>query len=188
MDMLSHYSKCHDKVFSRDHPVPCDNEHKPGGLWLSDDSDYGWFDFVSERLQSGSSDWADGNELLRFRYDFILNPGQVNRILVLRTPEDMRKFTSKYREAYPRLCVVDGELGFGVHIEWSRVKANFKGILITPYQAGLSHRKGDLDYHWYRFDCASGCFWDISCLTMVRGAPSRALVGETRSLTTLWRK
>lgn len=64
MKMLSHYSKEPIEVFSnalhRD-----DNEHKPGGLWLSDESDYGWSAFVLAQLQSGSSDWADGNELLR---------------------------------------------------------------------------------------------------------------------------
>ena len=40
-EVLFHYSKEADKVFSTDY-CPGDNDHKPGGLWLSDDSDYGW--------------------------------------------------------------------------------------------------------------------------------------------------
>ena len=170
--MLSHYSPVRDKIFSHLFPAPADNEHKPGGLWLSDDTDYGWLAFVSEQLRRGSSDWADGEELIRWKYDFIIDPGDVGRILVLTTHEDFISFTSNYREASPRGCVVDGRAGYGVHIEWGRVKSDYKGILITPFQRDLSRR--DPEYHWYRFDCASGCFWDTTCLVQIREPLQRA--------------
>ena len=161
--MLTHYSRDPIQVFSnalhRD-----DNDHKPGGLWLSDESDYGWSAVVSAQLRLGTRGWEDGDELLRYRYDFSIDPKQLGRILLLRTPDDLRRFTSDYREASPRECVDDGKPGFGLHIEWHRVKSDYKGILITPYQPELSYRNGNPDFHWYRFDCASGCFWDITCL------------------------
>ena len=143
--MLSHYSKSSDKVFSPYHPVPSDNEHKPGGLWQSDDSGFGWYELVSYLVRRGRSDWADGNELLRHRYDFIIDPCQLEHVLVLKTPDDLRSFTSAYQEPSPRRCVVDGQPGFGLHNEWDRVKSDYKGILITPYQQELSHTKGNPD-------------------------------------------
>ena len=168
MRILSHYSKTPGKTFHPNYPTPLDNDHKPGGLWLSDDNEYGWSQFVRTLVRNGSSGWEDGNELLKHRYDFIIDPTQPNEILALSTPDDLRSFASTYGEASMRGCVVDGEPGYGRHIEWSRVKCDYKGVLITPYQPDLSHRNGDPEFHWYRFDCASGCFWDISCLQRVQ--------------------
>ena len=170
--MLSHYSKYPNKVFSPAHPAPPDNEHKPGGLWLSDESGYGWSAFVLDQFQSGSSDWADGKEMLRYRYDFVIDLSQLHQILLIETTGDRRRFTAAYREPSTRGCVVDGQPGLGLHIEWRRVKSDYKGVLITPYQPRLSHTIGNPEFHWYRFDCASGCFWDISCLMRVHRPPA----------------
>lgn len=170
--MLFHYSEEADKIFSRDYPTPPDNDHKPGGLWLTDDSDYGWCDFVLARLSDGSPCWADAGKELRYKYGFTIDPCLSDKVLKLKTPDDLRWFTSHYREAACRECVVDGEPGYGVHIDWERVKAHYKGILITPFHPNLAlaGKTGkDPFYHWYRFDCASGCFWDITCLTQVTG-------------------
>lgn len=165
--MLSHYSKYPNKVFWSGHPLPHDNEHKPGGLWLSDDTDFGWYALVSDLVRNGRSDWADGNDLLRYKYDFTIDPDQFHLVLILKTPDDLRSFTSHYQEPSSRGCVVDGKPECGLHIEWRRVKSDYKGILITPYQRELSHRSGIPEFHWYRFDCASGCFWDITCLRLL---------------------
>ena len=168
MSILSHYSKSPGKAFRSDYPTPLDNDHKPGGLWLSDDNEYGWCQLVRGLVRRGSSGWEDGNELLQHRYDFIIGPSQLNEILTLSTPDDLRSFASAYGEASQRGCVVNGEPGYGRHIESYRVKCDYKGVLITPYQRELSHRNGNPEFHWYRFDCASGCLWDISCLKLVR--------------------
>ncbi len=167
MNVLSHYSKRPGKVFSADFPTSSDNEHKPGGLWLSDDSVFGWYALVSKLVRRGASGWEDGTELLRYRYDFTIDPLQAEQILVLGTPDDLRNFVTTYGEGSLRDCVIDGKSDYGRHINWQRIKSEYKGILITPFQADLSHRKGDPEFHWYRFDCASGCFWDITCLTPV---------------------
>ena len=168
MSILSHYSRIPGRAFSLDYPTPPDNDHKPGGLWLSDDSEYGWRQLVRDLVRGGSSGWEDGNELLRHRYDFIINPSQLEQVLTLSTPDDLRCFVSAYGEASMRGCVVDEKSGYGRHIEWDHVKHDYKGILITPFQQELSHRNGNPEFHWYRFDCASGCFWDMSCLKHAR--------------------
>ena len=160
--MLSHYSKEVGKVFSLNYPTPPDNEHSPGGLWLSDDSDYGWYSFVMERWRNGDHGWGDGKEILQYKYDFEIDPLQFHHVLKLSTPDALQEFTSYYQESAPRDCVVDGSIGFGLHIDWGRVKTDYMGILITPFQRELN-RLGP-KFHWYRFDCASGCFWNIACL------------------------
>ncbi len=61
----------------------------------------------------------------------------------------------------------DGRTDLGIHIDWQRVKSDYKGILISLYQQELSYLNGAPMFHWYRFDCACGCFWDISRLIAV---------------------
>ena len=163
--MLFHYSEEADKIFRPDRTLPS-SDHKPGGLWLSDDSDYGWYALVLDQLRDGRPDWADADKGLRYKYGFEIDPCQSNQVLVLETPDDLRWFIGRYREATVRKCVVRDKPGCGLHIEWGRVKADYKGILITPFHRALSRK--DPFFHWYiGFDCASGCFWDITCLTQV---------------------
>ncbi len=167
MKILTHYGRKPNETFSLDYPLPRDNGHNPGGLWLSDDSHYGWAVFVQDRVLQGSAYWSKTKERWRYRYDFAINPVQSDCILVLATSAELQEFTSEYGEASSRECVSDGRTGYGLHIEWHRVKSHYKGILISPYQEELSYLHGDPRFHWYRFDCACGCFWDISCLVQV---------------------
>ena len=160
---LTHYSKDPIEHFAR-FPKTEDNEHSPSGLWLSDDSDYGWRAFLTDRLDSGSPEWADAPETWKFRTDFMLKPETLSSVLILETKQDLKDFTKAYGESEPRSCHVEGQPGFGIHINWHIVKRDCKGILITPYQPDLSHRSEVDPLHWYRFDCASGCLWDTSCL------------------------
>ena len=108
MRILSHYSKTPGKTFHRDYLTPLDNDHKPGGLWLSDDNKYGWSQLVRSLVRNASSGWEDGNELLQHRYDFIIDPTQTNEILALSTPDDLRSFASIYGEVSMRGCGCQG--------------------------------------------------------------------------------
>ena len=170
MRILTHYGRKPNETFSPDYPVPRDNGHNPGGLWLSDDSEYGWAAFVQDRVLQGSAYWVKIKDRWSYRYDFAIDPAQSDRIVVLATPVELQEFASEYGEASSKECVADGKTGYGIHIEWQRVKADYKGILISPYQSELSYLNGDPTFHWYRFDCACGCFWDISCLVPVAGS------------------
>ena len=162
---LHHYSKALVARFANSLNPPA-NEHKPGGLWVSEESANGWRAFLLAQLRRGSDEWSDGEELLRYRYDFAVKSGDRDCIRELRTPRDLRIFTGEYQEPAPRECVVDGKVGHGIHIEWHRVQRDHKGILIMPFQEALSHLKPD-GLHWYRFDCTSGCFWDVGCLEIL---------------------
>ena len=57
MNILSHYSKRPGKVFCPEFPTPPDNEHKPGGLWLSDDNEFGWYALVRQLMRRGATGW-----------------------------------------------------------------------------------------------------------------------------------
>ena len=139
---LHHYSKALVARFANS-LNPLANEHKPGGLWVSEESANGWRAFVLAQRGRGSNEWSDGEELLRYRYDFAVKSGDRDCIRELRTPRDLRIFTGEYQEPAPRECVVDGKVGHGIHIEWHRVQRDYKGILIMPFQEALSHLKPD---------------------------------------------
>lgn len=164
---FTHYSKKSSLNLSRP-PLRGDLDHKPAGLWLSDDRDYGWYQLVTEQVNNGH--WPQEDlEKLNYIYKFVIKPSQLATVRFLSTAEGLRKFTDEYgsdrtcRKGYNDTTVV----GYGKHIDWKRVKSRYKGVMITPYQEGLSHRFQDPEFHWYRFDCASGCVWDTSCLQSV---------------------
>ena len=134
---------------------------------MSDDDEFGWADLVSK------TDWHDRDQLLQYSYDFYPLDNFLTDVLVVRTLVDMLDSATQFSEMLPRECVNDGETEFGTHIKWAGVKAKYKGLLITPYQPAFSHRKGDHTHHWYRFDCASGCFWDWPAVLRQRSTIER---------------
>ncbi len=84
----------------------------------------------------------------------------------IRNPTELAKFSEAYGEANPRPCLdkYKSGFGFGLHIDWKKVRENFKGILVSPFYPNIKEQE---KYHWYTFDCASGCFWNTSCLELV---------------------
>ena len=143
-----------------------DNDHKPGGLWLSDDSDHSWPKFVKRAVKNRWRGWKEEDlHALRFKTPFRIKPNEERNVLKITTVADLNKFMGIYCESQARKCCN----GFGIHIDWDRVKSSeFKGILITPHQTQLSRR--GYAFHWYQFDCASGGFWDTSCLQQIEGS------------------
>ena len=93
-----------------------------------------------------------------------LRPGQHGDILEIRNLTDIDNFTEVYSEAKSRSCLVKVGSGYGLHIDWVKVKENFKGILVSPFHPKAREQE---KYHWHTFDCASGCFWNTSCLELV---------------------
>lgn len=173
--LLSHYCR-HKKdsnfptTYSK---VPDHNGHKRGGLWIGDEeSGLGWKAFALENREKNPEQWkyhpeyGDTRDSLRFRYEFPIRLGQHGHIVIIQCLSDLDRFTEEYREKEPRFCLVGEDSGFGLHIDWRKVKQKFKGILITPYLKE-ARELDNVKYHWYKFDCASGCFWDTSCLEIV---------------------
>ena len=174
MKVLTHYSSALLNMLERFSTRP-DNSHSPGGLWLSDDSDYGWWQFLRFAARTSPSEWADASETWKFKTDFEVD---TDRLLWIKTEDGMHQFVSDYGEPQQRACDDDPSgHGNGMHIEWTMVKAMYKGILISPCQQQLSHRHRDAKFHWYRFDCASACVWDLSILK----PPPHITIVDTRT-------
>ena len=130
-----------------------DNEHKPGGLWLSDESEYGWFCLLKDRLASGEPGWSDATEEWQYMTLVEVN---LQSVLTVTNEAEMGDFVRMYGEPEQRAC----NDGFGLHIDWQRVKIDYQGMLFSPYQDQYSHRHQDPVFHWNRLDCASACIWD----------------------------
>lgn len=145
MKILTHYSAEPLVSLQRFSHVP-DNSHKPGGLWLSDESEYGWSHYLKDAVRRNPNEWHDAGECWKCRTDFEVDTTQ---LLWLKTESDLHRFASKYGEPQERKCCNDPSgSGYGLHICWDIVRAKYKGILISPYQVDLSHRQGDSKFHW----------------------------------------
>lgn len=88
-------------------------------------------------------------------------------ILRLVGTDAIRRFTEEYTVPHPALIHIGDEASIlgryhRAVIDWPRIAESFQGIIITPYcwQARM-------DFMWYYgWDCASGCVWDPSILTI----------------------
>jgi hypothetical protein len=127
---------------SRSYPQPDgDPFRKPTGLWLSDESGYGW------------REWCEGEE---FHLEGLAHATpfecDTSTWCVLKSSDEILEFSRKFR-----VHIVD--FAFPT-IDWRDVKKEFGGILVTPYDWKL---RLDSRCHWYYgWDCASACVWDLS--------------------------
>ena len=129
---------------------------KPVGLWVSDESDFGW------------SRWCRGEE---FHVEALANAHLVTlkpnaNILLLKTVGEIDSFTEKYSiSMFPGVDLKT--------IDWKRVASEYQGLVITPYQW---ERRLDPDSHWYySWDVASGCIWDTDCIESITLLPDYQL-------------
>lgn len=121
--------------------------HKPEGLWLSDESDFGWRQWCIDEQWGVSAlkHWTDFR-VDRSRVLWLSEAAQIERLAL--------KYTSRDR-AYRFRDEPD--------VDWVAIGRDYAGIVITPYQWDVR-----LDVRWYYgWDVASGCFWDVSCLERV---------------------
>jgi len=121
---------------------------KPRGLWVSIEDGYGW------------KDWCTSEEFnlfgLRFEHEVILK--DKNNILYLNTPEEIINFSKLYKDTDE----VSLRLRREGYIDWSKVKRDYQGLIISPYQ--WSCRLEIETFWYYGWDCASGCLWDLDCI------------------------
>lgn len=147
---LSHFGAEVDLTRTYDQEGKYKRGDKPCGLWLSDESDYGW------------SEWCRQEEFVdtdaQLRTDFRIRPSA--NVLHLDTAQSILDFTQKWG-------IESGHSLFGWSnardIDWPKISKQYDGILITPYQP-VCH----LDVRWYYFwDVASACIWNLDCLERV---------------------
>ena len=153
--------------------LPLDTDHKPGGLWLTEDRIDGWKNHVLTCITENPSEWCYGD--LRYKTAFEFDPINYSRyVLTIACREDMENFLESYLETSKRNCKgkdlesirdqcipnCPGSCNncYGFHIDWNRVKAEYKGLALTSYSREISHRSNSPRMHWSRLDCASLVF------------------------------
>jgi hypothetical protein len=157
---LVHYT---DKPISALCVLPQDGSNqrdwfKPRGLWVSDDD-------CADNWRA----WCEGErfspERLALAYDIAL-AGDAN-VLVLRSVDDIDAFTRRWA-VHP----VPG-FEFNMFVDWSGVRAQYQGMIVTPYiwERRLSFGKDDAMWY-YSWDCASGCIWDPAAIASMTLRPS----------------
>lgn len=126
---------------------------KPIGLWLSDESDFGW------------REWCKSAKfhLKNLTYQTVFDVS-LEKILLLQNTEELLAFTEKYASEDLKLPSYFNLPKFKMAgIAWDRVQKDFAGIVITPYQWRCR-----LELSWYYgWDCASGCIWDFKSLSEI---------------------
>ena len=120
-----------------------ENRHKPKGLWVSDESDYGWKEWCNE------NEFGEARLKTCYKVDIIVN----SNLLVISNVQELKDFTSEYAiKLYEFLFAIN----------WEQVAKDYGGVIITPHQGTLGL---GINYTWYYgWDCASGCIWDLNLI------------------------
>ncbi len=155
---LIHYS---DKIIEKLEDRPYE---EMGRDWYAKPNGF-WFSVEGEGCDINWREWCEEEkfmvEHLKFFHEIILNEDA--KIIHLKTPEDILDFTKKYpflREQWNdatgrRLCAT-------YELDWDKVKQEYQGIIISPYQ-WVCRLISECNWY-YGWDCSSGCIWDMNCV------------------------
>lgn len=140
------------RTYVQDHHGLGTTHGKPRGLWLSDESDYGWAEWCRDE------NFVDTDQQVATSFTL----SRSAHVLHLSTFEMVRDLPKQYPIEFGRYA---GDPLSEGGVDWLRIVAEYDGILITPYQwsARLRHECG----YYYGWDVASGCFWNLRALTPV---------------------
>lgn len=126
---------------------------KPTGLWVSVEGPCDW------------KSWCESEEFeldhLAVCYEVKLKRG--SKILRLKTMKSIYELAARYYYIRPQWDNPEGRrICSNYEINWERVKEEYQGIIIAPYQWPC--RLHPLCNWYYGWDCASGCLWDLTCI------------------------
>lgn len=129
------------------------NAAKPMGIWLSDESDYGW------------KKWCKGEDffLENLVCEHIVKLKRGANILHLDSTEKILRFTQKHKHLFEHQFANDR--GYVHEIVWEEVAKKYDGIIITPYDWSL--RLAPHTMWYYGWDCASGCIWNADAIKSI---------------------
>jgi len=140
---------------------PEEGSMKPCGLWISveeSEDDYSWFE------------WCKGEKfrLENLRHKYFVTLACDAKILHLKSPEEIHRFSIKYAANDPfdfdRASIFNRKTEYVYIISWKRVKEEYEGIIISPYQ-WVCRLSSDTSWY-YPWDCASGCIWNLDKVTL----------------------
>lgn len=126
---------------------------KPSGFWLSVEGENCWRSWCEDEAWS-----LDG---LKHVSEVMLSP-EAN-ILKIDSVEKLDTFSDKYGNGGD--SVVDLR-----YIDWPKVKQEYDGIIIAPYQWERRHSL----MWYYGWDCASGVIWNLSAVASVAAIDRRS--------------
>jgi hypothetical protein len=140
--------------------------HKPLGLWVSDEDDYGWRSWCLD------NDFRIEN--LRYAHKVELEPGA--NILHLKSKHEIAEFGLFWKSRAEPFRSMEREIrlklpGHQPHIyslNWPEIRKRYDGILITPYQYTIFDPILDRHMWYYGWDCASGCVWNFEAIKSIR--------------------
>lgn len=155
MKLIHYTSKKTDLDFQRKYVDDFEKNAtlKPTGLWVSvkGEDDWKWW---CEEIE-----WDN-----RITHAYEVKTKENANILYLKSPFELHEFTKQYLgdHGLPEITKIN------LYINWSKVKKEYQGIIIVPYQWSCR-----FDLMWYYgWDCASGCIWDLSCIEEVKPVKS----------------
>ena len=142
------------------------NRFKPNGLWYSCYNE--WYKYITnEDMKYKQNKYIHRIVIFRNKLTDLSNPDP-NKILVINSETDIKKFTNKYKlkngkqtiEKAPHMpkLILDS-----TSINWIRVAKDFGGIEFCPYiNVDFGSKKTIFIYLWYKsIDIASGCIWNL---------------------------
>lgn len=140
---LVHYAPCPVNLGQRTYDQ--DKTTKPNGLWMSVGTE--WLDWCRGEQFRSEIDW----------HEHVVSLSDAANLLRLEADTDLDAFTHTYgTKLYPRLD--------SWYIDWREVASVYDGIIISPYQ--WSRRLTPHTRWYYGWDCASGCIWNISVVSL----------------------
>jgi hypothetical protein len=137
------------------------DDFKPRGFWVSDEGcEHNWQAWCL----------AEGFNLESLTHVHTVEVAPGARLLILSSGEEIERFTQTF--GHPG----KNERHDIFLIDWDQVRAQYDGLIITPY---IWEKRLDLLWY-YGWDCASGCLWnpDVVKIKLIQVSPVPAAVQE----------
>ena len=99
---------------------------KPNGLWVSNEDDYGWSQWVYD------NEFDQGRMRMTYKHEIVLH--KAHNIRIIDTPEDFLKFQTGFALIWPNM------------IDWQAVCQLYQGIIIPHYFSQFRLERGS---EWY---------------------------------------
>ena len=146
------------------------NRFKPNGLWYSCYNE--WYKYIAyEDMKNKQNKYIHRIDIFRNKLTNLNNPDP-NKILVINSEIDIKKFTNKYKLKNGKQTIkkkphMPKLIMDSTSINWIKVAKDFGGIEFCPYinpfnNINFNSNKNIFIYNWYKsIDIASGCIWNL---------------------------
>jgi hypothetical protein len=132
-------------------------QHKPRGLWVSDDSmDMTWPDYVKGTSLRWMSNFS-------FKHAYEIRLFRSHNVLIMRTVKEIETFVCEFLGT-----TLDNLQDVAFHpFPWVDVAKRYDGLIITPWEKYTDSPINLLTWH-FTWDCASGCIWNPASILSIQ--------------------